>query len=252
MKRIFVAIITLAIITTAFISQSEPNLKEIVAKAENRMRGQSSIATMKITTVRPKYSREMRVKNWTKTEDYNVMYIMEPARDKGTVYLKRKKEIWYYLPKIERNIKMPPSMMNQSWMGTDMSNDDLVRKTSYANDFTQKLIGSATIAGVDCYEIELFPLENTDVVWGKIKMWVEKDLFNVMKQEQYDEDLELVNTMNASNVKQMGGETLPARMEIVPADKKGQKTVMEYESLQFDVEIPEQYFTTQYMTRLRP
>ncbi len=252
MRKVFLSVITLAVLTTAFVSQSEPNLKGIVAKAENRMRGKSSIATMKITTVRPKYSREMRVKNWTKTEDYNVMYIIEPARDKGTVYLKRKKEIWYYLPKIERNIKMPPSMMNQSWMGTDMSNDDLVKKTSYANDFSHKMIGTASVSGIDCYEIELLPLEETDVVWGKVKMWVDKEFYNIMKQEQYDEDLELVNTMNASNVKPMGGETIPTRMEIVPADKKGQKTVMEYKSLQFNVEIPERYFTTQFMTRLRP
>ena len=149
MKKIIFVNSVLALVLYCFISHGQPNLKEIVAKAENRMRGKSSIATMKITTVRPKYSREMRVKNWTKTEDYNVMYIMNPARDKGTTYLKRKKEIWYYLPKIERNIKMPPSMMNQSWMGTDMSNDDLVKKTSYANDFTQTLLGSATISGVD-------------------------------------------------------------------------------------------------------
>ncbi|MDB4835121.1 outer membrane lipoprotein-sorting protein [Cyclobacteriaceae bacterium] len=252
MKKIALALIALAVGVTAFINQSEPNLSEIISKAENRMRGKSSIATMKITTVRPKYSRDMRIKNWTKTEDFNVMYIMEPARDKGTVYLKREKEIWYYLPKIERNIKMPPSMMNQSWMGTDMSNDDLVKKTSYANDFTHKLIGSVTVSGVDCYEIELIPKPDTDVVWGKIKMWVDKKLFNIMKQEQYDEDLELVNTMNASKVKSMGGETLPTHMEMIPADKKGQKTIMVYESIQFNVEIPEQYFTTQYMTRLRP
>jgi outer membrane lipoprotein-sorting protein len=252
MRKITFVITFLFFGLAAFVSQSEPDLKEIVGKAENRMRGKSSIASMKITTVRPKYSREMRVKNWTKTEDYNVMYIMEPARDKGTVYLKRKKEIWYYLPKIERNIKMPPSMMNQSWMGTDMSNDDLVKKTSYANDFSQKLVGSATVSGVDCYEIELMPLEETDVVWGKVKMWIDKELHNIMRQEQYDEDLELVNTMNASDVKAMDGETIPTRMEIVPADKKGQKTIMEYESLQFDVKIPEQYFTTQFMTRLRP
>tara|TARA_B100000809_G_scaffold149256_1_gene146733 strand:+ start:22 stop:777 length:756 start_codon:yes stop_codon:yes gene_type:complete len=251
MKHIFF-ITLLTTLTSVFTQQNDFILKETISKAENRLRGKSSIATMSITVVRPKYSREMKVKNWTKTEDYNVMYIIEPTRDKGTVYLKRNKEIWYYIPSIERNIKMPPSMMNQSWMGTDMSNDDLVKKTSYENDFSHRLIGSAIIAGVDCYEVELFPHEDADVVWGKVKMWIDKSLYNIMKQEQYDEDLELVNTTNASEVKSMGGEIVPTKMEIVPADKKGQKTVMKYESIEFDIDISEQYFTTQYMTRLRP
>jgi len=228
------------------------NLRDIVYKAENRLRGKSSIATATITIIRPKYEREMTIKIWTKTDDYNIMYIMSPARDRGTVYLKRKKEIWYYLPSIERNIKMPPSMMSQSWMGTDMSNDDLVSKSSLADDFTHKLLGEEIVNGVNCYHIELVPKEDADVVWGKVEIWVDKGLYNIMKEEQYDEDMLLVNTMNAYEVKEMGGEILPVKMEIIPADKPNQKTLMEYNSLDFDVDIPDSYFSQQYMTRIKP
>ncbi|MCB0478546.1 MAG: outer membrane lipoprotein-sorting protein [Crocinitomicaceae bacterium] len=231
--------------------QSE-DLKEIIRKAENRMEGESSIASMKITIVRPKYTRDMTLKAWTKGDDYSLMYIMTPSRDQGTTYLKRSKEIWYYLPSVERNIKMPPSMMSQSWMGTDMSNDDLVKRTSMANDFTHKLLGSETIDGHDCHKIQLIPKESADVIWGKIEIWVDKKLYNIMKQKSYDEDMELVNTMNASNVKMMGGEEIPTKMEIVPADKPNQKTVMTYLSIQFNVDIPDHYFTTQYMTKVKP
>lgn len=227
-------------------------LRDIVDKAENRLRGKSSISTATIKIIRPKYQREMTLKIWTKTDDYNIMYIMSPARDQGTVYLKRKKEIWYYLPSIERNIKMPPSMMSQSWMGTDMSNDELVKKSSLADDFTHTLIDEESINGVNCFHIKLIPKEDTDVVWGKVEIWVDKKLFNIMKQEQYDEDMKLVNTMNASEVKEMGGETIPSRMEIIPADKPDQKTVMVYNTLEFDVEIPDSYFSTQFMTRIKP
>ncbi len=250
--RIALFLLISIMINPAVGSSQDLNLRDIVYKAENRLRGESSVAEAKITIVRPKYTRDMTLKTWSKTEDYNIMYITSPARDLGTVYLKREKEIWYYLPSIERNIKMPPSMMNQSWMGTDMSNDDLVKKTSLADDFSHELVGEETLEGVDCHHIRLIPNEDADVVWGKVEIWVDKELFNVMRQQQFDEDMELVNTMNAFDVKEMGGETLPTRLEIVPADKPNQKTVMTYTSLQFDIEIEDAFFTTQNMTVIQP
>lgn len=229
----------------------EINLKTIINKAENKLRGKSSVSTMTITTVRPKYSREMQLKSWTQNDDLSLIYISSPARDKGTVYLKRTKEIWYYIPSIERNIKMPPSMMNQSWMGTDLSNDDLVKKTSMENDFDHELLGSELIDNIDCYHISLIPHGDAEVIWGKIEIWVDKEYFNILKQESFDEDLELVNTFVASDVKEMGGETIATKMVFYPADKPQQKTVLEYTSLQFNVKIPDYYFTTQFMTKVK-
>jgi len=233
------------------IAQSKLPLNEIISKAENKLRGKSSFSELKITTVRPKYSREMKMRNWTKNDDFSLMYIESPARDKGTTYLKREKEIWYYLPSVERNIKMPPSMMNQSWMGTDLSNDDLVRKTSMEKDFEHTLIKMESIGDNSCYHIQLIPHEDADVIWGKVEIWVDEIHFNILKQESFDEDLELVNTMIGTAVKEMGGEIIPTKMEFYPADKPNQKTLMEYLSLQFDVTIPAYYFTTQYMTKVK-
>lgn len=227
------------------------DLSQLIHKAENKLRGKSSVAEMKITTIRPKYTREMRMKTWTQGEDLSLMYIMEPVRDKGTTYLKRYKEIWYYLPSIERNIKMPPSMMNQSWMGTDLSNDDLVKKTSMSNDFDHSLMGEETIDGTICYHIKLIPHEDADVIWGKIEIWIEKEHANIMKQQSFDEDMELVNTMTASNIQKVSGEIIPLNMEFFPADKPKQKTLMEYVNIEFNVKIPSHYFTTQYMTKIK-
>jgi len=249
MKRTLLFILVLGFSFHSF--SQEINLKLIVDKAENRLRGKSSVATMKITTVRPKYSREMELKSWTQNDDLSLMYISAPARDKGTVYLKRTKEIWYYVPSIERNIKMPPSMMNQSWMGTDLSNDDLVKKTSMANDFEHELIGSEKIEEIDCYHISLVPHDDAEVIWGKIEIWVDKENFNILKQESFDEDLELVNTVLATNVKEMGGEIIPTKLIFYPADKPKQKTLMEYLTLKFNVKIPANYFTTQFMTKVK-
>jgi len=233
------------------LSAQDIDLKSIVNKAENKLRGKSSVATLTITTVRPKYSRKMQLKSWTQNDDLSLIYISSPARDKGTVYLKRTKEIWYYIPSIERNIKMPPSMMNQSWMGTDLSNDDLVKKTSMEHDFEHELIASEFIDNKDCYHISLIPHEDAEIIWGKIEIWVDKEHFNILKQASFDEDLELVNTVLASDVKEMGGETIPTKMIFYPADKPRQKTIIEYTTLQYNVKIPAYYFTTQFMTKIK-
>ena len=249
MRILFNTVIML--LSVQFAVAQDIDLKQIVSKAENRFRGTSSISIMKITTVRPKYSREMTVKSWTKNDDYALMYIEAPARDKGTTYLKRVKEIWYYIPSIERTIKMPPSMMNQSWMGTDLSNDDLVKKTSMENDFDHELIATELIDQTECYYISLIPHDDAEVIWGKIEIWVDKQFYNIMQQKSYDEDLELVNTIIGSKVRVMDGETIPTKMEFFPADKPKQKTVLEYEKIDFNVNIPENYFTTRFMTKVK-
>lgn len=234
------------------LTEEELDLKAIIKKAENRLKGVSSISEMEITIVRPKYTRSMVVKSWTKGDDFSLMYIKTPVRDEGTTYLKRKNEIWYYLPSVERNIKMPPSMMSQSWMGTDLSNDDLVKRSSLVDDYSSSLVKSETVAGYDCYQIKLIPSDSAEVVWGRVDIWVDKTHFNVLKQKQYDEDIELVNTMVSSKVKEMGGKTIATKMEFTPADEPKQKTKIEYLSIEFDISIPDSYFTTQYMTKVKP
>ncbi len=248
---LYIFLSTLLLTSFNGFSQAPADLKKTIEKAEQKLRGKSSIAELIITTVRPKYQREMQMKIWNQGDDYSLMYITSPARDRGTTYLKRIKEIWYYLPSIERNIKMPPSMMSQSWMGTDISNDDLVKKTSLANDFTPTFIETEKIDGLDCYHISLIPLENSEVIWGKIEIWIDVKNHITMKQTSFDEDMELVNTMQSFNVKEMGGEIIATEMEFFPADHPEQKTTMKYVSIKFDVKIPPQYFTTQYMTRIK-
>ena len=225
--------------------------EEIISKAEDKMRGESSYAEMKITTVRPKWSREMTLKSWSKGEKLSLIYIASPAREKGTVFLKKGKEVWNWIPSIERTIKLPPSMMSQSWMGTDMTNDDLVKESEKDNDFTHKLIGEEVIDGLKCWKIELIPKEDAAIVWGKILSWIDQKEYNTMKSEFYDEDGYLVNLMKASNVKEMGGIIIPTRMEIIPVEEKGKKTILEYVSLKLNLGLQESYFTLQNMKKIK-
>ncbi|MDX5405204.1 MAG: outer membrane lipoprotein-sorting protein, partial [Bacteroidota bacterium] len=120
---------------------SQPDATEIVRRSEEKLRGESSKATIQIKIVRPSWSRTLEAKTWSKGTDYSMILITAPARDQGTVFLKRDKEIWNWVPNIERTVKLPPSMMMQSWMGSDFNNDVLIQESSVVKDYSHKLVG---------------------------------------------------------------------------------------------------------------
>jgi outer membrane lipoprotein-sorting protein len=225
--------------------------REIVKRADEHAKGKTSEAVMTIQIVRPSWTREMSMKTWTKGNDLALILLTSPAKDKGTVFLKRKKEVWNWVPAIERNIKLPPSMMSQSWMGTDFTNDDLVKEASIVEDYNHSIIGEETLQDRSCYKIEMIPKPEAAVVWGKIILWIDKKDFLMLKAEYYDEENMLVNTMTTSDIKMLGGKLLPSRMETIPADKKGNKTVLIYTSLLFDKEINDDFFSTQNMQKVK-
>ena len=187
---------------------ADPSAKEIVQKMEARLRGaKSSQSELKLTITRPSYVQEISLKTWTKGQDYGLVLITAPARDKGTAFLKNKQNLWNWQPKINRAIKLPPSMLAQNWMGSDFSMDDMVRQGSFSEDYTHKLIGSETVEGLDCYSIELKPKTNAAVVWGKIKMYISKKDFIQLKSAFFDEDMELVHTVYGKKSKKFGWQT---------------------------------------------
>lgn len=227
------------------------DVKEIVKKADDKFRGKSSEGTMTMIIERPTWSRTVTMKSWSMGNDYSLIYITAPAKEKGQVFLKRESEMWNWVPTIERMIKIPPSMMMQSWMGSDFTNDDLVRESSLVIDYTHKLIGEETIDGYKCYKVELIPLPDAPVVWGKVLMWISKDEFYWLRSEFYDEDNMLVNTEILSKIKKMDDRNMPTRLEMIPADKEGNKTTMIYDKIDFDVKIDESFFSQQNMKRVR-
>ena len=230
---------------------AEPTAREIVSKANDLLRGKSGTATATMTVVKPDWSREVSMKTWSLEPDYTMILITAPAKDKGSVTLKRRNEVWNWIPSIQRVIKIPPSMMMQPWMGSDFTNDDLVRESSIVEDYTQTIIAADTIDGYDCYKILLDPKPEAGVVWGKIIMWVSRKGYLELKAEYYDEDSTLVKYMVGSDVRMLGGRTLPAHWEMVPADKPGEKTILEYSELKFDIPMEPSFFSEQNMKRVR-
>ncbi len=229
---------------------SQGSAADIIKTMEDRMRGESSYSEMKMTTVRPRYTREVTMKTWAKGENLSLILITGPARDKGTAYLKRGKEIWNYVPNIDRMIKMPPSMMSQSWMGSDFSNDDLVRESSTIDDYNHRIVRSETYKGYNCWVLELVPKPESSIVYGKVLMWVAKDLYVQLKVENYDEDGILVSTVLFDAIKDLGGRKIPSKMEVIPADKKNQKTVLEYLDARFNFDIKDSFFSQQNLKNL--
>jgi outer membrane lipoprotein-sorting protein len=134
----FLLIALIAIPLLGLRQTNAPNVREIIQKMESQMRGETAQMEVTMTITRPRYTREMSMKSWALGDDYSLILITAPARDRGTAFLKRKKEIWNYLPSVDRMIKLPPSMMSQSWMGSDFSNDDLVRESSTIDDFSHR------------------------------------------------------------------------------------------------------------------
>lgn len=249
-QRSFILFMLIFLLKPAAIAQ-DLTATEIVRIADEKNRGETSQGTMTMKIIRPDWERTVEMKSWSKGNDYFLIYITAPAKDKGQVFLKRKKEMWNWVPSIERMIKIPPSMMMQSWMGSDFTNDDLVQQSSIVTDYTHTLLGEETVREQPCYKVELVPHPDAPVVWGKIISWITKDGFNLWKSEYYDEDDYLINIENAYDIKDFGDRKLPGRMEIIPADEPEKKTVLLMDDIIFDQPIDDSYFTQQYMKKVR-
>lgn len=225
--------------------------REIVRKANDIFRGKSTYAEISMTIVKPDWSRTVTMKVWSLEPDYSLVYVTGPARDRGSVTLKRKNEVWNWLPSVQRVIKIPPSMMLQSWMGSDFTNDDLVRESSIIDDYTHRIIATDTLEGYECWEIELIPKPEAGVVWGKLIMWVTKDGYIELRTDFYDEDGSLVKTFIGSDIRKFEGRPIAAHWEMTPVKEPGQKTVLDYHTLLFNKNYQESFFSEQNMKRVR-
>jgi outer membrane lipoprotein-sorting protein len=224
---------------------------EIIKKADELTRGASSEGEMTIQIIRPKWTREMKMKTWSLGTEYSFMLITAPAKEKGTVMLKREKEVWNWIPSIERTVKLPPSMMMQSWMGTDLTNDDLVRQSSVVIDYTHEILKDSTINGRETWKLKLTAKPDAPVVWGHVLVWVDKEHYIQLRTEFFDEDGYLINIFNAYDVKVMDGRTMATRMEMIPVEEPGNKTILITNKINFDTGVKEDYFNTNQMKRMK-
>lgn len=226
--------------------------KEIIRKADEKFNGEkSSISTMAMTIVRPTWKRTIEFKGWTKEKKYSLTLITAPAKDKGQSFLKREQEMWSWNPTISRLIKLPPSMMSQGWMGSDYTNDDILKESSVVNDYVHEIAGEETIDGRLCYKIKMVAKEDAAVIWGHQVRWIDKKDFLFLKSELYDEDGYLVRTESGSDIKLMDGRLIASRIELVPAEEDGHMTIIEMKEMSFNEPIEDSFFSQQNMKRVR-
>ncbi|HUX96093.1 MAG TPA: outer membrane lipoprotein-sorting protein [Bacteroidales bacterium] len=225
---------------------------DIIRRADEKFNGEkSSLMVMSMTIIRPTWQRTVDFKNWSLGRDYALTLITAPARDAGQTFLKRATEMWNWNPSISRLIKLPPSMMSQGWMGSDYTNDDILKESSLVNDYNHEITGEETINGRECYRIMMKARDDAAVVWGHQVRWIDKKEFLVIRAELYDEDGILVRTETGSEIKTMDGRTIQTKIELQPADEPGNRTIITIEEIRFNIPIEESFFSQQNMKNIR-
>ncbi|EIU7002870.1 outer membrane lipoprotein-sorting protein [Vibrio parahaemolyticus] len=224
---------------------------DIVQKSDQAMRGKSSYSEATMEIVRPDWTRSMTMKSWTKGTELSLVLVTAPAKDKGSASLKRHREMWNWVPSIERVIKIAPSMLSQSWMGSDFTNDDLINQSSIVVDYQHALLGNDSFEGDKVWVIEATAKSDAPVVWNKVTLWISQSTYLQRKVEFYDEFDERVNVLTTYDVKELGGRKIATRMEMKPVDKPGNKTIFTTHQAQFDFDINDDFFSQQQMKSLR-
>ena len=223
--------------------------KEILDYIDDLFRGESSQAKLSMRVKTEHWERELELEAWSKGKEKSLIRILAPKKEKGTATLKSDQDLWNYLPKVKRVIKLPSSMMSGSWMGSHFTNDDLVKESRMAEDYTFEISFEGEREGKNVIEITCIPKPEAAIVWGKVIVVVEQDTYLPVKLDYYDEDLDLARTLSYGGNKQFGDRTLPAKLVITPTDKPGESTTVIYEDIRFNLDLPDSQFTLRELQR---
>ena len=216
---------------------------------EDLFRSTSSIATAELTITKPRRTRTLRMKMWTKGEERALIVIESPPREKNTATLKVDKNLWNYMPRIKRTIRVPPSMMLASWMGSDFTNDDLVREASYENDYKYELVGPSE--DPPGWLIRFTAKPDLVGLWNRFDLVVTQDGTIPLEGKYYDRKDRHARTLYWDDVKLFDGRLMPAHMSLIPEGEEEQKTEMHYLEMDFDTEVPDDTFSLSRLERQR-
>lgn len=225
----------------SFAAAGKFDLDAFVEYFQNMYRSDSSTAEVELTITKPRRTRTLRMKFWTKGEDKMLIVIGAPAREKGTATLKVDKNLWNYLPRIKRTIRIPPSMMLSSWMGSDLTNDDLVRESSFQEDYDVELKGPSQ--DPPGWLVTFTAKPGVVGLWERFELVVSNEEWLPVQAKYYDRKGRHSRTVDWDQIQEFDGRRLPARMTMVPVDDEGHSTQMVYLDLRFDADVPESTFS---------
>ncbi len=227
----------------------ELTARQILDRVDDLYRGESSHALMSMSVITKHWSRTLEMEMWSRGKKRSLARIRSPKKERGMATLRVDNDIWNYLPKVNRTIKVPSSMMGGSWMGSHFTNDDLVKESRMADDFTFKVTFRGKRAGKTIYEITCVPRKDAAVVWGKIVADVEKGSWLPTQMRYFDEDGKLARTMKFDRYMVAKGRKVPARMVIIPADRPRESTTVTYKKIEFDLKLPDSLFSKRSLRR---
>ncbi|MBN1464153.1 outer membrane lipoprotein-sorting protein [candidate division KSB1 bacterium] len=242
MIRLLILSIAIFLQLAAGEKESTLDVQDIVRHLDELYRSESSYAEMEMVIVTPHWQRTLKMKAWSQGMDKTFIRILAPAKDQGVATLRIKNEMWNYLPKINKVIKVPPSMMMSSWMGSDFTNDDLVKEFTWTDDYHFALIRPED-AQDDLLYLQMTPKENLAVVWGSVIVAVQQQGFLPVWEKYYDEKGELMRLIHFKEIKTLGGRTIPTVLELIPQDKEGQTTIIRYLDARFNAGVADGIFT---------
>lgn len=222
---------------------AEPSGYELVEHVERLLWGKTNYGLSEMTVTTPRWERTLKMRFWMDRPERTLIRILSPPKEEGIGSLRIKYEMWNYLPKVERIIKIPSSMMLQSWMGSDFTNDDLVKESSMLEDYTHGAPALIDVNNVAAYRVESRPKPDAPVVWGKLEYVIRQNDRIPLEQRYYDERGALIKRMIFGDVRSLGGRVIPTRWEMQPVDKPGHKTVLVMKELTFDRPIESTVFT---------
>ena len=247
------AVLVIALFPPAALGETT-DAREIVRRVEDALQGDTAEMRAVMTITTPRWTRVVRFHSWNDgLGDRSFIRILDPRKDRGTGFLRLERSFWTYLPRVERIMRIPPSMMLQPWMGSDFTNDDLVRESSMVDDYEALAIGEDQIDGAAALGVRLTPHEDAPVVWARVELWAEKERFAPLLFLYYDEPeagrFELLRRMTFSDIRQVSGRPFPHTWEVIPLDKEGHSTVIAIEKIQLDEPLSESIFTQKYLRR---
>jgi outer membrane lipoprotein-sorting protein len=230
--------------------------REIARRSEDVLRGDTAYLEAQMIIVSPRLPapRTVTFRVWDdRPNKRSFIRILAPPKDAGTGFLKLHPNLWMYIPRVERTTRIPPSMMLQSWMGSDFTNDDLVRESSQLDDYEHHLLGidahPEDAPGLKAYVVDYVPHENAPVVWGRIINWIEMEHFTPLRSDYYDEKGARLRTMRFSDIREVQGRHFPYRWKMTPLDKQGYETTIAIDTIRFNEHFDEGIFTTRNLKR---
>ena len=228
-------------------SASALDLRMLIRSVEQQYSGESSEIEVEMTVKTGHWQRQLTMQSWSLGRKRFLVRILSPAKEKGVATLKVEREVWNYLPKVDRVIRIPPSMMGAAWMGSHITNDDLVKANRIDEEYDFRLLAEDQ----QSWTIEGVPKPEAPVIWGKIVYRLQKQPLVPVQIEYFDEEGVLVRRIVFDDVQTVSGRTIPLRMTVLPVEKPQEQTVMHYRKVQFDIDLSKEYFTLRQLKRRR-